>query len=197
MARRRTYLPAERVKADLVDATVRLLADRRASQITTREIAAEAGHDHSLLFRHFGDKDNLVRTVAIHELLLWAGVVVEVDDPLEAFVAGFDYLLGRPALAHANPLLFMGSERFDNAGVFPVVDTHVAKLVAAGMDEGGARRLTVGAMAMITAFAGAQPFWAAAAHHTSEQESREAQRDLLRSLVTLEFTAGGQQNPHG
>jgi AcrR family transcriptional regulator len=189
VARRRTYLPAERVKAELVDATVRLLAGRRASQITTREIAAEAGHDQSLLFRHFGDKANLIRAAAIRELLLWAAVIDEVDDPVDAFVAGFDHLLGRPALANANPMLFMGAERFDNAGVFPVIDAHVAQLVAAGMNESDARRLTVGAMAMVTAFAGAQPFWAAAAHHTTEEESREAQRELLRKLVTLEFSA--------
>jgi AcrR family transcriptional regulator len=42
-------------------ATIELLGERSAAAISVRDIAARAGVQHSLVFRHFGDKDTLLR----------------------------------------------------------------------------------------------------------------------------------------
>ncbi|MCB1250012.1 MAG: TetR/AcrR family transcriptional regulator [Acidimicrobiales bacterium] len=187
MARRRTYLPAERVKADLVDATLRLMATRRPSQVTVREIAAEAGHDHALVFRHFGDKATLVRTASFALLLDWAESVREADDAVDGFVAGFDYLATQPSLAGAISTLFTGDEPVEPGTDYPVADAHVAQLVAAGMGEGPARTFTVGMIAMYSAFAAAERFWVGVGRFDDVASGRAAMRELVRHTVAREI----------
>jgi AcrR family transcriptional regulator len=52
----------------LVTATIELLAERRFSEVSTREIAARAGLYKQLITRHFGTIDGLFIEV-VHELL--------------------------------------------------------------------------------------------------------------------------------
>jgi TetR/AcrR family transcriptional regulator, repressor for neighboring sulfatase len=54
-------LTAEETKQLLIDAVIRLVDRRSVSDISVRDIAAEAGVNHGLVHRHFGSKEALVR----------------------------------------------------------------------------------------------------------------------------------------
>ena len=51
------------VKQALIDAGIKLFSARGLAAVSVRELAEEAGVNHSLLFRHFGDKNTLIRAV--------------------------------------------------------------------------------------------------------------------------------------
>ena len=53
----------EQVKAALIDAGIKLFSERGMSSVSVRDLADEAGVNHSLLFRHFGDKKALIKAV--------------------------------------------------------------------------------------------------------------------------------------
>jgi AcrR family transcriptional regulator len=53
----------EAVRDALVDAAARLFAQRGPSNVSVREIAAEAGVNHGLVHRHFGAKERLLGEV--------------------------------------------------------------------------------------------------------------------------------------
>jgi AcrR family transcriptional regulator len=55
-----TRKSAEARRADLLDATVRVVARKGFSGATTRDVATEAGVSHSLLHHHFPNRDELV-----------------------------------------------------------------------------------------------------------------------------------------
>ena len=57
-------------RGDLLDAALRLLADRPPSAISGREIAEEAGGNYGLVHYHFGSKDRLL-DMAWHQHLDW------------------------------------------------------------------------------------------------------------------------------
>ena len=64
----RPWVPGELAVQRLVTATIELLAERRFSEVSTREIAARAGLYKQLITRHFGTIDGLFIEV-VHELL--------------------------------------------------------------------------------------------------------------------------------
>ena len=51
------------VQRALVDAGIKLFSERGMKNVSVRELADEAGVNHSLLFRHFGNKDGLIKVV--------------------------------------------------------------------------------------------------------------------------------------
>ena len=72
---RAAYRKADVVKADLLDATVELLAQRPAAQVTVRAIAERAGVQHSMVSRHFGSKANLIAAAVESVASQYASVV--------------------------------------------------------------------------------------------------------------------------
>lgn len=74
------------VRDALVRAGVELFSTRGPEAVSVREVAAAAGVNHALVFRHFGSKDGLVR--AVFEALfdevrrLAPAVAAAGDDPL-------------------------------------------------------------------------------------------------------------------
>jgi len=57
----------DEVVAAIQVAALELLADRGPREVTVRDIAAAAGVNHALVHRHFGTKDELIRTVLREE----------------------------------------------------------------------------------------------------------------------------------
>src|SRR5260370_33890805 len=64
------------LRAELLDATVRLLHSRDVAGLTTREIAREAGCSAGALYRHFATKADLLVAVAHERLRPDFGVMV-------------------------------------------------------------------------------------------------------------------------
>ena len=68
--------PSTGLRAELLDATVRLLHSRDVAGLTTREIAREAGCSAGALYRHFATKADLLVAVAHERLRPDFGVMV-------------------------------------------------------------------------------------------------------------------------
>lgn len=64
----------------LVDAAAELFADRGPAAVSVREVAARAGVNHALVFRHLGSKSELVRSVWRRVMADLAGREVERPD---------------------------------------------------------------------------------------------------------------------
>jgi AcrR family transcriptional regulator len=74
------------VRDALVRAGIELFAERGPGAVSVREVAAAAGVNHALVFRHFGSKEGLVRAV-FEELFervrrLASEIRIEGDDPV-------------------------------------------------------------------------------------------------------------------
>lgn len=61
--KKNTRRSQEEVKKALIDAGIKLFAQRGISAVTVRDLAEEAGVNHSMLFRYFGNKEALVQAV--------------------------------------------------------------------------------------------------------------------------------------
>lgn len=53
----------QEVKQALIDAGIKLFSERGMSSVSVRDLADEARVNHALLFRHFGDKNALIKAV--------------------------------------------------------------------------------------------------------------------------------------
>lgn len=53
----------QQVQSALIDAGIKLFSARGMSNVSVRELADEASVNHSLLFRHFGNKEGLIKAV--------------------------------------------------------------------------------------------------------------------------------------
>jgi AcrR family transcriptional regulator len=56
----------QQVQSALINAGIKLFSARGMSNVSVRELADEAGVNHSLLFRHFGNKEGLIKAVFKH-----------------------------------------------------------------------------------------------------------------------------------
>jgi AcrR family transcriptional regulator len=187
VANRQPYKSAAARKADILEATVDLLAESGPKAITVRQIAERAGVQHAVIFRHFRDKAALVSQATLGELLGWAEVAGAHRSPVEAFVAGFRYLCGRRTSAAALGLTLSGpSGPAVQQNTFPVVDTYVEILAAAGMRPRAARDLAMAAVAIIAGWVAAEDWWLAVGHYrgaTARARGRRAIEVQIRQLV--------------
>ncbi|HEX6311122.1 MAG TPA: helix-turn-helix domain-containing protein [Acidimicrobiia bacterium] len=187
MAHRQPYKTADERKADILDATVELLAEYGPDAITVRQIAERAGVQHTVIFRHFGDKAALIRQATLGELVGWAEVAAAQLSPVDAFIAGFRYLCKRQKSATALSFTMSGvSGPAVQQDTFPVVDAYAAILVAAGMQVRAARDLTMAVVAIITGWVVAEDWWLAVSKYrgaTARIRARRAVEAQIRLLV--------------
>jgi AcrR family transcriptional regulator len=195
MGDRRPYKSAAERKADILQATVDLLAEYGPSSVSVRQIAERAGVQHTLIFRHFGDKTTLIGQAMIGELLGWAEAARTEPSPVEAFIAGFRYLCKRRQAAAALGLTMSGaSGPAVEQRTFPVVDTYVEILVAAGMSQRSARDLAMTAVAVITSWVAAEDWWLTVGGYrgvTGRARGRRAMEKQIRQIVEAGLAAHG------
>lgn len=82
----------------LVDAALQLVVDSGAKGLTLREAARQVGVSHAAVYRHFADKTELLRAVALEGVIgmrdAMQAAITGVDDPVEAFRAfGVAYVM--------------------------------------------------------------------------------------------------------
>jgi AcrR family transcriptional regulator len=132
---RAAYRKAEVVKADLLHATVELLAERPAGQVTVRAIAERAGVQHSMVARHFGSKAELIAAAVESVASRYATVVASASDPAEGFVLGLQHLRDSPttALVLAAPAAVRGGG--DEHERFPGFAAHLRAMLDAGQPD--------------------------------------------------------------
>jgi AcrR family transcriptional regulator len=114
---RRAYRKREVVREDIVAAAEELFSVRSPSEVSLREIAARAGVQHSLITRHFGSKDALVREVVERTLDGYVAAVSSCDDAVDGFVRALEHVAAHPASFQA-----MARALIDEAGDAPRID---------------------------------------------------------------------------
>lgn len=143
-APRAPYRRSEEVRADLVAATVELLADRLPRDLTVREIAARAGTQHSMITRHFGSKDALVGAAVASVAGAYADAVTGAADPAEGYVRALRHLRSLPAgvLVLAVPRTPRPGDQPEDR--FPGYAAHLHQLLAAGATDDLRTRVLAG-----------------------------------------------------
>lgn len=138
----------------LLRAAAELLAEQPSGDVTTRDIAERAGLQHSLIHRHFGGKDGLVRAVVSRVQAGYYQAVATAGSPSDGFEHAFEYLVDNPVAAAA----FVGAVTDENGTEplnFPGVALHVTQL-ADGTKGGGRdpRIVAVAALALMGGWVG-------------------------------------------
>jgi len=97
--------------------------------VTTRDIAARAGVQQSLIHRHFGTKQDLVREVVATIALRYTAVVASAGDDV---VAGFDRAFDFTLAEGSGPLDLVAAVNKERAGqssqAFPGAAVHLTQL---------------------------------------------------------------------
>jgi AcrR family transcriptional regulator len=141
---RAAYRKADAVRADLLAATVDLLSQRPARDVTVRDIAERAGVQHSMITRHFGSKRALVADAVAYVSAQYAGAVCAADDPADGYALALRHLRSAPA----SGLVLTASDdrrRGDDAEErFPGLTVHLQQLLDAGADDDLETRVLAG-----------------------------------------------------
>lgn len=85
--------PAQRTRALIIEAAAGLLAASASGEFSTREVCDAAGVAAPTLYHHFGDKDGLLREVAVDRFsryLTRKQALGTTGDPVEDFSRGWD-----------------------------------------------------------------------------------------------------------
>lgn len=131
-ARRRTTSGRTSTQEAILRAAAELFAERPPSRVTIRDVAARAGVNHSLVHRHYGTKDNLLRAVMQLGSTDYSKHIDELTDPAEAFRAGFAFAAeGDPVAAATARALLDGTIRPRDGQGYPGMERHIALLQSA------------------------------------------------------------------
>jgi AcrR family transcriptional regulator len=130
---RRQPTPARTTTQEaILRAAAELFAERPPSRVTIRDVAARAGVNHSLVHRHYGTKDNLLRAVMQLGSSDYSKHIDELTDPAEAFRAGFAFAAaGDPVAAATARALLDGTIRPRDGQGYPGMERHIALLQSA------------------------------------------------------------------
>ena len=153
----------DEVRSLLVAATVELLSEGPAGDVTVRAIASRAGVQHSLITRHFTSKDELI-AVALGQLAADYRQVVEGGDgAADGYLRALDHLRANPTAAVA--MAVGGSARAGGSPEdrFPGYAAHLDQIFGTGAPDDEHTRLVAGvAMALVAGWTFLEPIVLAA-----------------------------------
>lgn len=148
---------AARNAARILDACERLFAERGVENVSMDEIAAEAGVGKGTLFRRFGDRAGLARSVIGERERLFQEELIRGEPPLGpgapprdrliAFVAGLAQHLDR----HGELIQAAEATAPHNDAVYRFYRTHVELLVREAAPEADSEFFADALLAMLTA----------------------------------------------
>ena len=128
------------VRARLLDAALRLLAEEGRDAVTTRAVSEAAGVQPPILYRNFGDKRGLLDSLAEHGFASYLSqkqLLAPADDPVDALRAGWDlhvdFGLTSPAiylLMYADPSPGRKCAAAENS--FQMLRQHIRRVAAVG-----------------------------------------------------------------
>ncbi len=137
--------------ANLIDATIELLAERPVDRITVRDVGERAGHHHRFVAAWFGGKAGLLAAVFEHMLRA-------LPQPGQTLTESGDiHPRARQAVHVLNWLVANHPETFADRTETPLVDAVAAAYGALGLGESDARllaQLIVAAAAGFVLFGG-------------------------------------------
>jgi AcrR family transcriptional regulator len=186
---RAPYRKADEVKAAVLEAATELFATHTPDAVSLRQIAERAGVQHSLIIRHFGTKDEVVRQVLIRMTEGYAASVDTTSSAPDGFKAAFDYMLGEPAAIRSMVSAVIGAEGLVTEGrPFPGVARHLAQMEADGATGRDPRIVAVVAVTLMGGWAMLEP-WARAAGGLQDVEVddlRQQVTEILEAMVRRE-----------
>jgi AcrR family transcriptional regulator len=142
----------------LFEAVRDLLAEKPATDLTVREIAARAGVQHTLIRRHFGSRRTLLTLVVAETLSQFATAVEAAPDLAGAVEVGLEQFGTNQALTSGMAVLVVGHDITTFAS-YPLADAYEAQLVRAGVAPDRARDTATVVIALMAGWAIGQPFW--------------------------------------
>jgi AcrR family transcriptional regulator len=189
----------DEIRAAVIAAATALFAERSPRAVSVREIAAAAGVQHSLVHRHFGTKDDLVREVLAAEGARIASRVEAAGDPVEGIVAEFRQVMDNGVLLRAVARALLDGVR---PGTFtqehPAIRSLIELTAAASVDRPDRDPRVVVAFS-VAAAAGWQIFedWLrlAADLDRDREEVRAEVAELLRELITGSPSTSARSSP--
>lgn len=178
----------DEIRTAVLAAATTLFAERSPHAVSVREIAAAAGVQHSLVHRHFGTKDDLVREVLAAEGARISARAEAAGDPVEGIVAEFRQVMDDGVLLRAVARALLDGVR---PGTFtqehPAVRSLTELAAAATVDRPDRDPRVLVAFA-VAAAAGWQIFeewlWLATGLDRDPEQVRAEVADLLRELIT-------------
>lgn len=186
---RAPYRKADEVKEAVLGAATDLFATHTPDAVSLRQIAEQAGVQHSLIIRHFGTKDEVVRQVLVRMTEGYAASVDTAHTAPEGFKAAFEYMLREPAAIRSMVSAVIGAEEVVTEGrPFPGVARHLAQLDADGATGRDPRIVAVVAVTLMGGWAMLEP-WARAAGGLGDvpvEQLRAEVVEILEAMVTRE-----------
>ncbi|OAI38675.1 hypothetical protein AYO39_03515 [Actinobacteria bacterium SCGC AG-212-D09] len=181
----------------MLDAAAELLSERPPSAVSTREIAALAGVQQSLIFRHFGSKEQLVREVAVRYSLGYRDAVQAAGaDPLAGFHHAVDYMLATKSSAALFAMAFVGTDPKTWPSSRPGIESHVTQIRQAqqagqaSTDGRDPRLVSAFVLALMAGWSFLEG-WALAADSLADLDVEEVRRQLHEVVENLVRTEAG------
>jgi AcrR family transcriptional regulator len=192
-------------KERLLDAAAELLTQQPPSAVSTREIARLAGVQQSLIFRHFGSKEQLVREVAAGYAVAYRDAVQAAgDDPLMGFHRAVDFMLSTKGRAALFALTLIDEEAEETwSASRPGIEAHVTQIQQASPDRGATERrrnpwlVSAFAQALIAGWSFLET-WAMAGGGLADLDVEQARHQLHEVVEDLVRREAGlpRSSPH-
>jgi len=100
------------LREKIIDAARELFAEHGYDAVTMRDIAARIEYSATALYKHFADKETLVRELCRQDFVVFTGQLIQAvstGEPLERFArTGLEYLKFAVAYPQHYRLMFMG-----------------------------------------------------------------------------------------
>jgi AcrR family transcriptional regulator len=196
--------PAHPVSAKerLLDAAAELLTQQPPSAVSTREIARLAGVQQSLIFRHFGSKEQLVREVAAGYAVAYRDAVQAAgEDPLAGFHRAIDFMLSTKGRAALFALTLIDEEAEETRPASrPGIEAHVTQIQQASRDRRTTERhrdpwlVSAFALALIAGWSFLES-WAMAAGGLADLDVEQARQQLHEVVDDLVRKETGLPGP--
>ncbi|MEM7112689.1 MAG: TetR/AcrR family transcriptional regulator [Chloroflexota bacterium] len=117
----------------ILQAVADVIAERGYAGATTKQIAAKAGINEVTLFRRFGNKKNLMRSMVQHEAVRLGGMNLSYSGDLEADLTSIVHVYQQLMLRRGEVLLMLLSELRKQPDLVEVVETPQAQARRIGM----------------------------------------------------------------
>jgi AcrR family transcriptional regulator len=177
----------EEVRQAVIEAAIRLFAERGPASVSIRELAAEAGVNHGLVHRHFGTKEELLTVVMNHLVSRFERAAGPPDDDETPTTLGPKlFAAARSQRAYWRILvraILEGRDPAELQGGFPIVQRLLAAARRDPATASAPESFVAGTVAMGLGLVVFEPFLRAAMGLDATQW-RAIQRELSETELT-------------
>jgi AcrR family transcriptional regulator len=163
--------------ATIIDAALRLSVGGSPDQLTVRGLGKELGADPTAIYRHFRDKDELVRAV-LDKLISDSVAAVDHEAPWRERLTQLADVSLETLISHPSIGALAGSQSTGGRGELAAIETIIVAMNEAGLDHEDSVRFYAVLSSYVISFSSAQ----AASLLTGEREADDAWIGVTSSL---------------